>query len=151
HSVSFSPDGKYFVDVYQTHDAPPATRLLDMDGHTVADLAKSDLTHFNELGLKKVEMFTYKTLDGSAELQGMLNFPSDFDPAKKSPLLLSVYGGPITSAARETFAAPSPLTEYGFLVVSLDSRSLAGRGRKFSDPFYGHMGIVEMDDQAAGI
>jgi dipeptidyl-peptidase-4 len=81
----------------------------------------------------------------------MLNFPSNFDPNKKYPLLVSVYGGPITSAARETFATPNATTEYGFLVASFDSRSLAGRGRKFSDPFYGHLGIVEMDDQAAGV
>ena len=151
HSVNISPDNKDFVDVYQTHDSPPATRLVDMNGTTVAELAKGDMARFNQLGLKKVEMFTFKTLDGAAELQGMLDFPSNFDPAKKYPLLLSVYGGPITSAARETFGMPSPLTEYGFLVCSLDSRSLAGRGRRFSDPFYGHMGIVEMDDQAAGV
>ena len=118
----------------------------------VAELAKSDLSKFNELGLKKVEMIKFKTLDGTAELHGMLSFPSNFDPKKKYPLLLSVYGGsPVTSAARETFSTPNATTEYGFLVVTLDSRSLSGRGRKFSDPFYGHLGIIEMDDQAAGI
>ena len=63
-----SPDNKYFVDVYQTHDTPPATRLVDASGKVVAELAKSDLAKFNELGLKKAEMFTYKAADGKTTL-----------------------------------------------------------------------------------
>ena len=151
HAVTLAPDNQHFIDVYQTHDQPPATRLMDMHNKVVAELAKSDLSKFNELGLKKVELVKFKTLDGTAGLHGMLNFPSNFNPKKKYPLLLSVYGGPITSAARETFSTPNATTEYGFLVATFDSRSLSGRGRKFSDPFYGHLGIIEMDDQAAGI
>ena len=44
HQVSLSPDGKYFIDVYQTHDVPPVTRVVDAKGKVVAELAKSDLT-----------------------------------------------------------------------------------------------------------
>ncbi len=151
HTVSIAPDGQHFVDVYESHDHPPATRLLDADGKTVAELAKSDMTRWDELKLKKIERFDFKTYDGTADLQGILHFPSNFDPTKKYPLLLSVYGGPNTSGVKETFGAPNPLTEYGFLVAQVDARSLAGRGRKFSDPFYHHLGIIEMDDQAAGV
>jgi dipeptidyl-peptidase-4 len=104
-----------------------------------------------QLKIKPAELFTFKTIDGTAELHGMLNFPSNFDPSKRYPLLVSVYAGPTTSAARETFGASNATAEYGFLVASFDSRSLAGRGRKFSDPFYTHLGIIEMDDQAAGV
>ncbi len=43
------------------------------------------------------------------------------------------------------------MTEYGFLVASLDSRSAAGRGKKFLDAIYMKLGVVEMDDQAAGV
>ena len=50
--------------MYQTHDVPPATRIVDASGKAVAEIAKSDLTKFNELGLKKAEMFTYKAADG---------------------------------------------------------------------------------------
>jgi dipeptidyl-peptidase-4 len=46
---------------------------------------------------------------------------------------------------------PNPLTEYGFLVASLDSRSAAGRGKRFLDAIYMKLGVVEMDDQAAGV
>ncbi len=151
HSVTLSPDGKYFVDVAQTHDIPPVTRLMDAKGKAVAELAKSDLTKFDELGFKKVELIKYKAADGSCDLFGLLHFPSNFDPSKKYPLLVSVYAGPATNGARETFMTPNPLTEYGFLVASLDSRSAAGRGKRALDAIYMKLGVVEMDDQAAGV
>ena len=44
-----------------------------------------------------------------------------------------------------------PLTEYGFLVASLDSRSAAGRGKRFLDAIYLKLGRTEIDDQAAGV
>jgi dipeptidyl-peptidase-4 len=62
-----------------------------------------------------------------------------------------VYAGPASNGARETFAMPNPLAEYGFLMVSLDSRSAGGRGKAFMDPIYMRLGTVEVDDQAAGV
>jgi dipeptidyl-peptidase 4 len=151
HSVDIAPDGKYFIDIAQTHDKPPVTRLVDGEGKLVEELAKSDTTKFEQLGLKRVELIKYKAADGVTELHGMLHFPSNFDPNKKYPLLVTVYAGPATNGARETFTLPSPLTEYGFLVASLDSRSAGGRGKRFLDSIYMKLGIVEMDDQAAGV
>jgi dipeptidyl-peptidase-4 len=101
--------------------------------------------------LKRAEVFTFKAADGQTDLYGILQKPSNFDPAKKYPLLISVYAGPDTNGARETFAMPNPLTEYGFLVAALDSRSAGGRGKRFLDSIYLKLGTVEMDDQAAGV
>ena len=151
HTANVAPDGKHFIDVAQTHDQPPTTRLLDADGKVIEELAKSDTTKFDQLGLKRVELIKYKAADGVTELHGLLHFPSNFDPSKKYPLLVTVYAGPATNGARETFTPPSPLTEYGFLIASLDSRSAAGRGKKFLDAIYGKLGTVEMDDQAEGV
>jgi dipeptidyl-peptidase-4 len=153
HSVNIAPNGKYFVDVAQTHDVPPVTRLMDSNGRAVAELATSDLSKFDELGLKKVELFKFKSVDGATDLFGLVNFPSNFDPSTKYPILVSVYGGPASSSnsARETFATPNPLTEYGFIVVNVDSRSVPGRGKKLLDAVYLHLGTAEMDDLAAGV
>ncbi len=151
HSVSVSPDGRWFVDVAQTHDSAPVSRLMDGDGNPVADIVDSDLSGFERMGLQKVELFEFMADDGETTLYGMLNKPSDFDPAKRYPVLVSVYAGPATNGARETFALPNPLTELGFLVVSLDSRSAAGRGKHFLDAIYEKLGTVEIDDQAAGV
>jgi dipeptidyl-peptidase-4 len=151
HSVSLSPDRRFFVDVAQTHDQAPYTSLLDGNGQVVAELAKSDMSKFEAAGLQRVELFTFKAADGTTDLHGMLSKPSNFDPSRQYPVLVSVYAGPATNGARETFAMPHPLTEYGFLVVSLDSRSAAGRGKKFLDAIYLKLGQVEVDDQAAGV
>ena len=151
HTVTISPTGKHFVDVAQTHDQPPVTRLLDSNGKVIAELARSDMTRFHELGLKPVELFTFTSADGVTQLHGMLHRPSNFDPNRKYPVIVSVYGGPATNGAREVFTLPSPLTEYGFLVVTFDLRSAAGRGKKFLDAIYGKLGVVEIDDLAAGV
>jgi dipeptidyl-peptidase-4 len=151
HTVEFAPDGKHFVDVAQTHDIAPVTRLMDSDGKLVAELARSDTAKFEQLGLKRVELIKYKAADGVTELHGLIHFPSNFDPARKYPLLISVYAGPATNGARETFTLPSTLTEYGFLIATLDSRSAAGRGKRFLDAIYLKLGVPEIDDQAAGV
>ncbi len=151
HTIDFAPDGRHFIDAAQTHDSPPVTRLRRADGSVVVELAKSDLTNFKKAGLKKVELFTFKAADGKTDLYGMLHLPSNFRPDVKHPLLVNVYAGPETAGARETFTMPDRLTEYGFLVATLDSRSASGRGKKFLDSIYMKLGQTEIDDQAAGV
>jgi len=149
HTVSVAPDGKRFTDVAQTHDVAPVTTLRDASGKAVATVAESDLTAFDAAGFKTVEMFTYTSADGATQLHGMLHRPSNFDPSRQYPVLFSVYAGPATNGARESFTTPSALTEFGFLVVTLDTRSAAGRGKKALDVIYERLGEVEIDDLAA--
>lgn len=151
HAIDFAPDGKSFVGVMQTHGAAPVSKLFSADGKVIADLARSDLSRFEKLGLRPAELLTFKAADGVTDLYGLLYFPSNFDPSKKYPLLVSVYAGPRTNGARETFSQPQALAEYGFLVATFDSRSAGGRGKKFLDAIYGKLGVVEVDDQAAGV
>jgi len=151
-SCGISPDNTFVVDVYQTHDMPPATRLIDgASGKLATELAASDLTKFDQLGLKKTEMFTYLAADGKTQLRGLISFPSNFDPSKKYPALASVYGGPASAATRETFVQANPITEYGFLALTLDSRAAPGQGKRTLDAIYQKLGQVEMDDMAEGV
>ena len=151
HSVQAAPGGQHFVIVSQTHEQPPVTRLIDGSGKVLAELAQSDVAKYQQLQLKAPELFTFRAADGSTQLHGMLQKPADFDPARKYPVLLQVYGGPATNGAHERFAVPHPYTELGFLVVSLDARSAGGRGKRFLDAIYQKLGVVEVDDIAAGI
>src|SRR5205807_4076503 len=125
-----------FIDIYQTHDVPPATRVVDTStGGVVAEVAKSDTSTFERLALKKSELFSFRAADGTTTLRGLIHFPSTFDGSKRYPMLLSVYGGPefANNTARETFVTPSPLTEFGFLVVRVDSRAVPGLGKHTLD------------------
>ncbi|MGV3615674.1 MAG: DPP IV N-terminal domain-containing protein [Fimbriimonas sp.] len=151
HNVSLAPDGRHFGTTFQNAATPPVTQILTEDGKVVKELAKSDTTKFEALGLKRVERFTYPAADGKTVLYGSLHFPSDFDPAKKYPLVVSVYGGPESGGAPETFSTPNAITEMGFLYASFEGRGTSGRGKAFRDAVYGKLGIVEIDDQAAGV
>lgn len=151
HTISVGPGAMRFVDVVQTHDTPPVTRLIDGDGKILSELAKTDLGKFQELGVPPVELFTFTAADGVTKLHGLLHKPAGFVPNRKYPVLVGVYAGPATNGARETFTMASPLTAYGFLVVSLDSRSAGGRGKRFLDAIYQKLGTVEIDDQAEGV
>jgi dipeptidyl-peptidase-4 len=151
HSVSLAPNNKHFIDVSQTHNIAPFTNLMNTKGKKISEIAKSDMSEFNKLGFKTVEVFTFTSADGETELHGMIHFPSNFDPTKKYPVLLSNYGGPATNAFRESFVYPSSLTEFGFLVLNIDGRNVKGRGKHLLDKLYGNLGIVEMDDFAEGV
>ena len=151
---TISPDSAHFVDVYQTHDAPPSARLLDArDGHLVSEIGAGDASRLEAMGLRKAELFTFTAADGQTTLRGLMQFPSAFEPSKTYPVLVNVYGGPEFNAitARETFVAPNPLAEYGFLIVSLDSRAVPGLGKRTLDSIYQKLGQTEIDDMAAGV
>ncbi len=129
---AISADNAHLVDVYQTHDQPPATRLLDASGKVVADLAKSDTSKMDQLGLKKAEQYTYVAADGKTTLYGQIQFPSNFDPTKKYPTLIAVYGGPASGSnvPTENFVTPTATADYGFLILNLSSRAAPGQGKR---------------------
>ena len=153
HSVNLSPDGRFFVDTYQTHDRPPASQIVDASGKVLGQLGASDTTKFDQAGLRKAELFSYLAADGKTPLFGQISFPSNFDPAKKYPVLVHVYGGPvlISTVPTGTFVGPNPTAEYGFLMVLLGYRGVPGTGRAGADALYLKLGITEVDDMAQGV
>ncbi|HEY4100702.1 MAG TPA: DPP IV N-terminal domain-containing protein [Gemmatimonadales bacterium] len=154
HQVDLSPDGKYFIDVAQTHDQAPVSRLVSVaTGKPVADLGRSDVSMMDQRGIHKAEMYTYLAADGKTKLYGEIWFPSNFDPSKKYPVLTSVYGGPGAgnNVPTENFSGGNAQTEYGFIVVSLSSRGEPGMGKRTLDDVYLKLGQTEMDDMANGI
>jgi dipeptidyl-peptidase-4 len=98
-------------------------------------------------------MFTYLAADGQTTLRGTIAFPSTFDASRQYPTLVSVYGGPAAAnnVPTENFTLPAANTEYGFLMVSLQSRAVPGMGKRTLYAIYLKLGQVEMDDMAEGI
>jgi dipeptidyl-peptidase-4 len=155
HIAAISPDDRYIVDVYQRHDAAPSTQLLDAqaNGRVVAKIATGDVSRLDQLGIRRAEQFTYKAADGATTLYGEVAFPSNFDPSKKYPVLVPVYGGPaaFNNIPTESFAPPDLTAEYGFLIASVMYRGVPGTGKRGADALYLKLGQTEMDDMAAGI
>jgi dipeptidyl-peptidase-4 len=152
-----SPDNAFVIDTFQTHDRAPATQLLRIDGAgagpRTVPVSHTDLTALDALGARRAEQFTFLAADGRTTLHGQIQFPTSFDPSKRWPVLVSVYGGPASGSnlPTENFAAPSAMAEYGFLVVTLTSRAAPGMGRRMLDALYMKLGVVEVDDMAKGI
>ena len=158
--IDVAPDGKHFVDIVQTHDRAPATRVVAETGEVLATLAETDLSKYDQLGLKKPELVAFKAADGKTDLHMIVRKPSNYEADDRYPVLLSVYGGPETNGASETFEIPrlTPrgetlglLADFGFLVVTLDARSAAGRGKVTLDSIYQKLGQTEIDDFAAAV
>jgi dipeptidyl-peptidase-4 len=148
HTVSIAPDGKHFVDVASRTDVAPTSTLRDADGKAIATVQESDLAEFRAKGYRHREVFTAPAADGRTTLYGTIDFPQDFDPARKYPVLLQVYAGPESGGISREFRPPSALAEFGFLVVNVAGRGTNGRGKAFRDAVYGKLGVVEIDDQA---
>jgi dipeptidyl-peptidase-4 len=81
----------------------------------VAELAKSDLSKFEELGLKKVEVFTFTSVDGVTQLHGMIHFHQPLIPQKNIRSSSATMVALLPMRSEKRLPLPDALTEYGFL------------------------------------
>lgn len=150
-TTDVSPCGRWFIARGETLNVPPVTRLYDSDGVVIATLAEPDMQRIAELNWPEPELFTFKADDGVTDLYGMLHKPRDFDPQRAYPLLISVYGGPLSQRVRNTWRPAEPTCEFGFIVAAIDNRGTANRGKAFKDAAYLKLGMVDIKDQADGV
>ncbi len=150
HTVRFSPDGAWFITQHEAIDRPPTTVLHSADGTRVATLAQSEPERVETLGYPPAELFTFEADDGT-ELYGWLHRPRGFDPARKYPLLIDVYGGPGSKGVHNRFRPGHVAAAMGFLVAKIDNRGTGGRGKDFLGAGYLKLGIVDIQDQADGV
>jgi dipeptidyl-peptidase-4 len=156
HQITLAPSGRYFIDSYSTPDVPPITVLRDAGGRKVVDLERADISQLLATGWTPPIPFTVKARDGVTDLFGLMYRPSDFDPAKKYPIVNSIYPGPQTgSVGRRTFSASRgdtrALAELGFIVVQLDAMGTPMRSQSFHEAYYGDMGDNGLPDQITGM
>jgi dipeptidyl-peptidase-4 len=156
HSISLSPSGSYFVDSFSTPVEPPTTELRDLDGQKLLALEKADISLLLEAGWKPPVPFTVKARDGKTDLFGLMFKPTDFDPAKKYPIINYIYPGPQTgSVGRRSFSASrgdtQAMAELGFVVVALDAMGTPMRSKSFHAAYYGNMGDNGLPDQITGM
>ena len=152
HSVSFSPDGKFFVDNYSRPVVPGRAVLRKADdGAEQLVLENADFGQLVQMGWKPPEPFHGKAADGTSDIYGMIWRPSNFDSSKKYPVVEHVYTGPqgffVPKTASGTLWLQS-LAELGFIVVMVDGRGTFGRSRAFHQYSYRNLGGA-LDDHVA--
>lgn len=154
HEVRPSPDGQLFVDAATYPGKAPEVRVLDAGGKVKAVLATSDTKAFTDAGFAPAEFFSFPSLDGKETLYGYVHRPRNFDPSRKYPMLLDVYGGPLPplwgSPVME-WKRSNSMANYGFLIVEVMGRGGQARGRDFRQAIYHNLGGVEIDDFAAAV
>jgi dipeptidyl-peptidase-4 len=156
HDVSFSPTGRFFVDVYSKPDVPPVAELRDADGKGILVLEKADITRLVAGGWKPPTPITVKARDGVTDLYGLMYTPTNLDPAGKYPIVNHIYPGPQTGSVGGRTFNPSrgdtqALAELGFVVVEIDGMGTPWRSKKFHEAYYGNMGDNTLPDQVAGM
>lgn len=137
HQISLSPSGKFFVDRHSRVDLPPVTLLRAADGRLLRTLEQADVSVWAARGKQHIERFKAKGRDGITDIYGTLYRPSNFDPARRYPVLDDIYGGPQTIKAARMFTTGSPLAELGFINVQIDGMGTPGRSKAFQDVSYG--------------
>jgi dipeptidyl-peptidase-4 len=153
HSPELSPDGRFFLDTFSTIAEPPILSLLDSSGKAVraVDRPANRLGQF-ELGTNEE---VHLSADDGVRLEARLLKPADFDPSKKYPVVVFVYGGPHSQVVRDAWGGTTLLDHLlagsGFLVWSLDNRGAFGRGHAWEAAVFRDMGRHELADQLAGV
>ena len=146
HAVSFSSDGKYFVDVFSRVDLPTVSVLRSAaDGRIIKEIEKADVAKLTAMGWKAPEPFKAKAADGQTDLYALIWRPTNFDPSKKYPVVENIYTGPQGAFVPKTFAAyrnqQQAIAELGFITVFIDGRGTALRSRAFRAFSYHKLGF----------
>ena len=151
--MHLSPDRSCFVATHSRVDLAPISELRSTRGQSIAVLEKADLDDLFAQGFRFPERFTVKAADGVTDLHGVLYKPSDFDAARRYPVIDDMYPGPQLIRTPKSFCvAPAAsfetwpgawisqsLAELGFIVINLDGRGTPLRSRAFHLASYGRL------------
>jgi dipeptidyl-peptidase-4 len=157
HSVSMAGDAQRWLDTFSTPDTPPSLTLR----HTTSK--RPSVLVANTLGAshpyapylaahRTPEFGTLRAADGQVMHFTMLK-PLGFDPSKRYPVIVEVYGGPGVQRVQRAWGGyyRQYLAQQGFVVFMLDNRGSGNRGRAFETALYHRMGSIEIEDQVKGV
>jgi dipeptidyl-peptidase 4 len=155
HDIEFSPGGKWVIDRWSRVDQPPVFELRRADdGGLVCEIERADDSPLADLGWSRPERFVAKGRDGKTDIHGFIIRPTNFDPAKKYPVLEDIYAGPHDHHVRKTYAAWSgqnTMAELGFVVVKIDGMGTNWRGKAFHDVCWKNLADGGFPDRIAWI
>jgi dipeptidyl-peptidase 4 len=157
HGIAMSPDVRFYIDNFTSSTQPPQVSLHSADGALKAwllenrlDAQHPDAPYLADNAIPEVGTLT--AADGQT-LYYQLFKPLHFDPSKRYPAIVYVYGGPGVQQVLNNWHGSSftqILTRAGYVVFTLDNRGSAFRGTAFQAPIHRKMGDVEVKDQVQG-
>jgi len=159
HSYDFSPDARWAFHTYSTYDTPPVTELVELPEHRLVRVLEDNQalrTKVTPLITRPTEFFQLDIGHGVV-MDAMMLKPRDFDPTKKYPVFIYVYGEPHGQTVLDNWGASSAqfhrmIADLGYLVVSIDNRGTsAPKGAAWRRVIYGSLGPLSTEEQAAGL
>jgi putative intracellular protease/amidase len=149
HTVAFSKDMKFYVDTWSRVDLAPVSELRRTeDLKVLGEVERGDLKPLLDVGWKAPEVFSARGRDGKTDIWGIIQWPANYDPAKKYPVLENIYAGPQGSFVPKTFGVlAQPLNELGFIVVQIDGMGTTNRSKAFHDVAWRNLGDAGFADR----
>jgi dipeptidyl-peptidase-4 len=154
HSIRMSPDFTHYVDTWSTVDQPSKMELVRMDDGKRTILSTPPKKELKEMAVKQ-QLIVLPSGDKSI-LPARVYLPPGFNYRGEHPLLVHVYGGPGSQLVKNSWGGSnhlwhSSMAIAGFLVVIMDHRASAWRGRDNVRAMHGRLGAIEVEDIVAGV
>ena len=155
HNIEMSPDLTQYVDCWSNLTTPRVADLCSSDGKVIRNILTADDPTI-DYAYTEISLGTVKSADGQYDNYYRLIKPIDFDPSKKYPTIVYVYGGPHSQMVTNTFLAnlrrwEMHMAQRGYLVYVQDNRGTDNRGAAFEKAIHGQCGQAEMADQMEGV
>ncbi len=156
HYPKLSTSGQYIADSYSSPDTPHNIDLLDASRKKAAvNLLTAD-DPWIQFRCPEMKVGTIKAADGKTDLYYRLILPTDFDPGKKYPAVVYVYGGPHAHNIDASFHWSARgwdvwMAQQGYVMFCLDNRGSERRGKDFEQVTFRQLGVEEMKDQLKGV
>ena len=153
--VKFSPDGKHFIASYSNITTPTRIGIFPVSGKKIRkDIVVADLKGPDYDPEKyALGQLVYMTTGDGFRLPGMIVYPKGFDPAKKYPVHVDIYGGPDTPVVRDRWITPDENNQWwsdnGIIQIWVDPRAAGHNGRKGLDMIYRQLTVWEIKDFCA--
>ncbi len=155
HKPLLSASGEYLIDRYSTPRIPRNIDIVSTRNGKAINLltAKNPYEGFE---MPTVEVGTLKAADGKTDLYYRIIKPADFDPAKKYPAIVYVYGGPHAQMITDGWMNDARgwdlyMANKGYILFTLDNRGSSNRGLEFENATFRQLGIEEGKDQVKGV
>ena len=155
HEIALNKDCTSYVDSYSSLTVPKVINLCKADGTLTRNLLTAEDPTL-DYAYSEISLGTVKSADGLYDNWYRLIKPKDFDPEKKYPVIVYVYGGPHSQMVQNTFMAQLRrwemyMAQRGYLVYVQDNRGTRNRGLAFEQAIHGQCGQAEMADQMEGV
>lgn len=153
HNVMISPKGSYFIDTWNNVSSAGAIVAIDKKGKVVREIQKMEQPTFDVTKHSRTELVKITTTDGLFNLPATITYPINFDPAKKYPVVFTIYGGPNAGTVTNRWggAEPSWYAQNGIIQISVDHRGSGKFGMKGIDYLHRNLGKWELSDYSDAV